>query len=73
MDRRKWQTSRPSFHGDGDLLQTVCRLAYTVSVEVPEIMAARRQEKKTEKDTESQVTITCGNLWTKRRCLRLQR
>ena len=30
-------------HGDGDLLRTVCRQAHTVSVEAPEIMAARRQ------------------------------
>ena len=33
-------------HGDGDLLRAVCRQAFTVLVEVPEIMAARRQEEK---------------------------
>ena len=33
------------FHGDGDLLRAVCRQAFTVLVEAPEIMAARRQEK----------------------------
>ena len=33
-------------HGDGDLLRAVCRQAFTVLVEVPEIMAARRQEKR---------------------------
>ena len=33
-------------HGDGDLLRAVCRQAFTVLVEAPEIMAARRQEKK---------------------------
>ena len=32
-------------HGDGDLLRAVCRQAFTVLVEAPEIMAARRQEK----------------------------
>ena len=32
-------------HGDGDLLRGVCRQAFTV-VEAPEIMAARRQEKR---------------------------
>ena len=31
-------------HGDGDLLRAVCRQAFTVLVEAPEIMAARRQE-----------------------------
>ena len=36
-------------HGDGDLLQPVCRQAFTVLVEAPEIMAARRQEKKSAK------------------------
>ena len=30
--------------GDGDLLRAVCRQAFTVLVEAPEIMAARRQE-----------------------------
>ena len=29
-------------HGDGDLLRAVCRQAFTVLVEAPEIMAARR-------------------------------
>ena len=33
-------------HGDGDLLRAVCRQAFTMLVEAPEIMAARRQEKK---------------------------
>ena len=33
-------------HGDGDLLRAVCRQAVTVLVEAPEIMAARRQEKR---------------------------
>ena len=32
-------------HGDGELLRAVCRQAFTVLVEVPEIMAARRREK----------------------------
>ena len=52
-------------HGDGDLLRVVCRQAFTVLVEAPEIMAARRQEKRErKKGTESQVTIkvagVCG-------------
>ena len=33
-------------HGDDDLSRAVCRQAFTVLVEAPEIMAARRQEKK---------------------------
>ena len=33
-------------HGDGDLLRAACREAFTVLVEEPEIMAARRQEKR---------------------------
>ena len=33
-------------HGDGDLLRAVCRQAFTVLIEAPEIMAARRQERK---------------------------
>ena len=33
-------------HGDGDLLRAVCRQAFTALVEAPEIMAARRQEKR---------------------------
>ena len=33
-------------HGVGDLLRAVCRQAFTVLVEAPEIMAARRQEKR---------------------------
>ena len=33
-------------HGDGDLLRAVCRQAFTVLVEAPEIVAARRQEKR---------------------------
>ena len=32
--------------GGGDLLRAVCRQAFTVLVEAPEIMAARRQEKR---------------------------
>ena len=31
---------------DGDLLRAVCRQAFTVLVEAPEIMAARRQERR---------------------------
>ena len=33
-------------HGDGDLLRAVCHQAFTVLVEAPEIMSARRQEKR---------------------------
>ena len=33
-------------HGDGDLLRAVCRQAFTVLVEAPEIKAAKRPEKK---------------------------
>ena len=33
-------------HGGGDLLRAVCRQAVTVLVEAPEIMAARRQERR---------------------------
>ena len=33
-------------HGDGELLRAVCSQAFTVLVEAPEIMAARRQEKR---------------------------
>ena len=33
-------------HGDSDLLRALCRQLFTVLVEAPEIMAARRQEKK---------------------------
>ena len=33
-------------HGDGDLLRAVCRQAFTELVEAPEIMAARRQERR---------------------------
>ena len=33
-------------HGDGDLLRAVCRQAFTVLVDAPEIMAARSQEKR---------------------------
>ena len=52
-------------HGDGDSLRAVCRQAFTVLVEAPEIMAARRQEKARKgKGTESQVTfkgaVACG-------------
>ena len=52
-------------HGDGDLLRAVCRQAFTVLVEAPEITAARRQERRERaKSTESQVTIkvagACG-------------
>ena len=32
-------------HGGGDLLRAVCRQAFTVLIEAPEIMAARRQKK----------------------------
>ena len=51
--------------GDGDLLRAVCRQAFTVLVEAPEIMAARRHEMRERgKGTESQVTIevagACG-------------
>ena len=48
-------------HGDGDLLRAVCRQAFMVFVEVPEIMAGRRQEKREWKSVRS--------LWTKHRCL----
>ena len=37
-------------HGDGDLLRAVCRQAFTVLVEAPEIMAARRQERENVKE-----------------------
>ena len=33
-------------HGDGDLLRSVCRQAFTMLVEAPDIMTARRQEKR---------------------------
>ena len=33
-------------HGDGDLLRAVCRQAFTVLVEAPENMVARRQEER---------------------------
>ena len=33
-------------HGDGDLLRAVCCQAFTVLVEAPQNMAARRQEKR---------------------------
>ena len=33
-------------HCDGDLLRAVCRQAFTVLVEAPKIMAARRQERR---------------------------
>ena len=32
-------------HGDGDMLRAVCRQAFTVLVEAPEMIAARRQER----------------------------
>ena len=32
-------------HGDGELSRAICRQAFTVLVEAPDIMAARRQEK----------------------------
>ena len=70
MERRKWPTHLTKFSGDGASLRAVCRQAFTVLVEAPEIMAARRQEKTERKGTESQVTFeSCGSLWTKRRCL----
>ena len=51
-------------HGDGDFLRAVCRQAFTVLVEAPEIMAARRQEKRERERVQSQVTIkvagACG-------------
>ena len=37
---------RHKLHGDGDLFRGVCRQAFTVLVEAPEIMAARRQERR---------------------------
>ena len=43
-----------NLHGDGDLLRAVCRQAFTVLVEAPEIMAARRQES-TERETVPRV------------------
>ena len=33
-------------HGDGDMLGAVCRQSFTELVEAPEIMAARRQERR---------------------------
>ena len=33
-------------HGNGDLLRAVCRQAFTELVEAPEIMTARRQERR---------------------------
>ena len=39
MEWSKWQTP-------GDLLRAVCSQAFTVLVEAPEIMAARRQERR---------------------------
>ena len=33
-------------HGDGDLLRAVCRQAFTVLIEAPEIISARRQERR---------------------------
>ena len=33
-------------HGDGDLLRAVCCQAFTELVEAPEIMAARRQDRR---------------------------
>ena len=41
-------------HGDGDLLRVVCRQAFTVLVEAPEIMAAGRHERR-ERDRETRV------------------
>ena len=38
--------SLTKFHRDGDLWRAVCRQAFTVLVEAPEITAARCQEKK---------------------------
>ena len=42
-------------HGDGDLLRALCRQAFMVLVEAPEIMAARRQEKKEERERAPRV------------------
>ena len=52
-------------HGDGDLLRAVCRQAFTVLVEAPEIMAARRQEKRERErvarvKSPSKVAGACG-------------
>ena len=65
MERRKWTTPLTQLHGDGDLLRAVCRQAFTVLFEAPEIMAARRQERRRAgKSHENQVTIkdagACG-------------
>ena len=47
MERRKWADALTKLHGDGGLLRAVCRQTFTVLVvEAPEIMAARRQEKR---------------------------
>ena len=50
-------------HGDGDPLRAVCRQAFTVLVEAPEIMATSRKARMG-KGTQSQVTIkvagVCG-------------
>ena len=57
-------------HGDGDLLRAVYRQAFTVLLEAPEIMAARRQEKRErERVPRVKSPLSCGSLWTKRRCL----
>ena len=50
-------------HGDGDLLRAVCRQAFTVSVEAPEVMAARCQENENGKGyRESSHHQSCGSL-----------
>ena len=46
MEKSQVVDALTKLHGDGDLLRAVCRQAFTALVEAPEIMAARRQEKK---------------------------
>ena len=46
MEKAQEADALTKLHGDGDLMRTVCRQAFTVLVEAPEIVAARRQEKR---------------------------
>ena len=56
-------------HGDGDLLRSVCRQAFTVLDEAPEIMAASKKNESGKGYRESSHHQSGGSLWTKRRCL----
>ena len=57
-------------HGDGDLLRAVSRQAFTVLVEAPEIMAARRQQKREqERVPRAKSPTSYGSLWKKCQCL----